>query len=324
MPVKEGMSPCYVNNLFCCPASVGQHFLLSAVFMPQKLPCIFRYLVGLVFLLSGLLKAIDTSAFADLMSEYGVFWFGFAAPIVIFVEIFLGIMLIFNFYSKHISWATTMFLLAVSSIYLYGVLAQGITNCGCFGPLTWLNSKPWLTFIRNGIMFAMLLPTLLLPQEKGPLITIPAVVFMAVIAVIVMFMCGFSMRGAKCLQKQDTFHPIALDESPLSEYITTHKDSTYLIFAFSYSCPYCLNSIGNVNQYVPMGMADRVIGLAVQDSVTRERFNRLFDTDFEIHEISAMQMYRLSNTMPTTYLIRHDTIISQYTGMVVSPALLLP
>ena len=292
--------------------------------MPQKLPSIFRYLVGLVFLLSGLLKAIDTAAFADLMSEYGATWFGFVAPLIIFIEIFLGIMLVFDFYAKPISWGTAIFLLVVSSIYLYGVTARGITNCGCFGPISWLNSKPWLTFMRNGVLLGMLVPTLIKPQEKSPAITIPSVIFMAVIAVVVMFMCGFSMHGARCLQKQNTFQAIALAESPLSEYITTHPDSTYLIFAFSYSCPYCQNSIGNVNQYVPMGMADRVVGLAVEDSVARERFEHLFETDFEIREISAMQMYRLSNTMPTTYLIRHDTIISQYTGMVVSPALLLP
>ena len=292
--------------------------------MPQQLSKIFRFLVGLVFLLSGLLKAIDTAAFADLMSEYGVTWFGFVAPLVIFIEIFLGVMLVFDFYSKHISWATAVFLLVVSSIYLYGVSARGITNCGCFGPISWLNSKPWLTFTRNGILLGMLVSTLVRPQEKSPAITIPSVIFMAVIAVIVMFMCGFSIHGAKCLQRQNTFQPIALDESPLSEYVTVHSDSTYLIFAFSYSCPYCQNSIGNVNQYVPMGMADRVVGLAVEDSVARERFDRLFDVDFEIREISAMQMYRLSNTMPTTFFIRHDSIVSQYTGMVVSPALLIP
>lgn len=292
--------------------------------MPQQFPKILRFLVGLVFLLSGLLKAIDTAAFADLMSEYGTTWFGFAAPLIIFIEIFLGVMLLFDFYAKPISWGTAIFLLVVSSIYLYGVTARGITNCGCFGPLAWLNSKPWLTFMRNGILLGMLVPTLVRPQEKSPAITIPSVIFMAVIAVVVMFMCGFSMHGAKCLQRQNTFRPIALDKSPLSEYITTHPDSTYLVFAFSYSCPYCQNSIGNVNQYVPMGMADRVIGLAVEDSVARERFERLFETDFEIREISALQMYRLSNTMPTTFFIRHDSIVSQYSGMVVSPALLIP
>ncbi len=292
--------------------------------MPQQLSKIFRFLVGFVFLLSGLLKAIDTAAFADLMSEYGATWFGFAAPLIISVEIFLGVMLVFDFYAKSISWATDIFLLAVSSIYLYGVTARGITNCGCFGPISWLNSKPWLTFMRNVILLGMLVPTLVRPQEKNKEITIPSVIFMAVIAVIVMFMCGFSMHGAKCLQTQHTFQTKALAESPLSEFVTTHPDSTYLVFAFSYSCPYCQNSIGNVNQYVPMGMADRVIGLAVEDSVARERFERLFETDFEIKEISALQMYRLSNTMPTTFFIRHDSIVSQYTGMVVSPALLLP
>ena len=292
--------------------------------MPQQLSKIFRFLVGLVFLLSGLLKAIDTAAFADLMSEYGATWFGFVAPLIIFIEIFLGIMLVFDFYAKPISWGTAIFLLVVSSIYLYGVTARGITNCGCFGPISWLNSKPWLTFTRNGILLGMLVPTLIRPQEKSKETSIPSVIFMAAIAVIVMFMCGFSMHGARCLQKQHIFQAKALAESPLAEYVTTHPDSTYLVFAFSYSCPYCQNSIGNVNQYVPMGMADKVIGLAVEDSVARARFERLFERDFEIREISAMQMYRLSNTMPTTFFIRHDSIVSQYTGMVVSPALLLP
>ena len=226
--------------------------------MPQQLSKIFRFLIGLVFLLSGLLKAIDTAAFADLMSEYGATWFGFAAPLIIFIEIFLGVMLLFDFYAKPISWGTAIFLLVVSSIYLYGVTARGITNCGCFGPLTLLNSKPWLTFTRNSILLVMLLPTLVRRQEQSTAITIPSVIFMAVIAVAVMFMCGFSMHGAKCLQKQNTFCPVALAQTPLSEHVTTHPDSTYLVFAFSYSCPYCQNSIGNVNQYVPMGMADRV------------------------------------------------------------------
>ena len=73
-----------------------------------------------------------------------------------------------------------------------------------------------------------------------------------------------------------------------------------------------------------MGMVDRVIGIAVEESVARERFERLFDTNFEISEISQLSMYRLTNTLPTTFFIRHDSIVSQYTGMVVSPALMIP
>ena len=147
---------------------------------------------------------------------------------------------------------------------------------------------------------------------------------MALIAVVVMFMCGFSMHGAKCLQKQNVFQPIPLAKSPLASFVICHPDSTYLVFAFSYSCPYCQNSIGNVNQYTEMHAVDRVIGLALDDSVAETRFDRLFDVNFEIRNISQIEMLRLSATLPITYMIRHDTIISQYSGMVVSPALFLP
>lgn len=283
----------------------------------------FCIIVGLVFLLSGLLKAIDTAAFANLMSQYGTSWFGLGAPFIILIEVFLGILLIFGFYPKQITWSSVVFLCAVSTIYLYGVLAKGITDCGCFGPLTWLNSKPWLTFTRNGLLLALLIPSLLKTEpDSSP--TFPSVVFMAFIAVIVMFMCGFSFRGAECLNKQHTFQPIALSDSPLANYIECHADSSYLVFAFSYGCPYCQNSIGNVNQYTEMNVVDRVIGLVLEDSIAQARFERLFDVNFDIKHISQIDMVRLSTTLPVTYMIHHDTIISQYTGMVVSPALLLP
>lgn len=284
---------------------------------------VFRLIVGFVFLLSGLLKAIDTATFADLMSLYGATWFGFGAPLVIFTEIFLGVLLVFGFYSKQVTWASVVFLVAVSLVYLYGVFARGITNCGCFGPLTWLNSKPWLTFVRNGILLTMLFPSLW-SKDKQISPTIPSVIFMAFITVVVMFMCGFSMHGAKCLQKQNAFQPIPLAKSPLASFVTCNPDSTYLVFAFSYSCPYCQNSIGNVNQYTEMHVVDKVIGLALDDSIAQARFDRLFDVNFEIRNMSQMEMVRLSATLPITYMIMHDTIISQYTGMVVTPALLIP
>ena len=282
-----------------------------------------RLLVGIIFLLSGLLKAISSATFADLLSQYGASWFGFAAPFVILLEIFLGIFLVFDYYPKQITWASITFLCVVSLIYLYGVTARGITDCGCFGPLTWLNSKPWITFSRNVILLAILVPSLF-ESDHATLPTIQSVIFMAIIAVIVMFMCGFSFRGAKCLTRQQTFHPITLSDSPLDKFVDCHSDSTYLVFAFSYGCPYCQNSIGNVSQYVPMGAVDRVIALAVEDSVARERFERLFEVNFCISEISPVDMVQLTTTLPTTYLIRHDSIISQYTGMTISPALYMP
>ena len=292
--------------------------------MLLKLLKICRFITGLVFLTSGLLKAMDAAAFADLMSRYGAAWLGLAAPLVILFEIGVGVMLVFDFYPNHTAGIAAAFLLIVSGVFAYGVICRGITDCGCFGPITWLNTQPWLTFTRNGILLGMLLPTGFAGKENTAPPALASGIFMAVIAVIVMFMCGFSMHGAQCLQKHTSFQPMALDESPLSGYVSCNPDSAYLIFAFSYSCPYCLNSIGNVNQYVPMGMVDRVIGFAVENDVARERFYRLFDIGFDIREIPETQMYRLSRTLPATFLVRHDSIVNQHIGMTVSPALLLP
>ncbi len=291
--------------------------------MLQQLTKYARIFVGIVFLFSALLKAIDTATFANLMSRYGAIWFGFGAPLIILVELILGILLVFDIRPHLASLATTIFLLAISAVFLYGVIIQGITDCGCFGPLTWLNSNPWLTFLRNGLLLIILVPSLIKPQS-GTRLTILVTAFMAVITTIVMFMCGYTFRGADCLKKQTTFNPIPLTNSYLSEFISCSSDSTYLVFAFSYSCPYCQNSIGNVNQYQPMGFVDKVIGLAIEDSIAYYRFSRLFKTNFEIREIQTFNMYRITNTLPTTFIIRHDSIVSQYSGMVLSPALLLP
>ena len=282
-----------------------------------------RFIVGLVFLLSALLKSIDTASFADLMSRYGAQLFGLGAPILILVEFLIGIFLLFNIRPRTVSIVAAFFLCIVTAIYLYGVTAKGITDCGCFGPLTWLNSRPWLAFLRNGVLLALLIPSFFRPQE-GTTMTTAIIVFVAVIGVIIMFMCGFSFRGAKCLNKGDKFKPVALADSPLSDFVSCRQDSTYLIFAFSYSCPYCLNSIGNVNQYQPMGAVDKVIGLAVADTAARKRFERLLEVNFEIRELSDLQMLHLATTLPTTYVIRHDSVVEQHPGMVVSPALLLP
>ena len=280
-------------------------------------------IVGLVFLLSSVLKGIDTAEFADLMSGYGTLWFGYFAPILIFAEFMLGVLLLFDVRPRITAVVTTIFLVAVSAVYLYGVAAKGITDCGCFGPLTWLKSKPWLTFLRNGVLLSLLLPSLVKPQQ-GANLTMPTIAFLAVTGIAVMFMCGYSIHGAKCLQKQDTFEPIPLSSSPLSALVSCNADSTYLVFAFFYSCPYCQNSIGNVNQYTDMKAVDRVIGIAVADSAARARFERIFHYNFEIRETDAVRMLSLTHTLPSTWLIQHDSIVSHNTGLVVSPALFMP
>ena len=275
-------------------------------------------------MLSGILKAFSASAFADLMSSYGATWLGLGAPLIIAFELFLGMLLIFNALPRITSAVSVAFILLVSAIFLYGVFSWGITDCGCFGPLTWLNTRPWITFLRNAIIIVLLIPSLCRPQDSTPL-TIPSVICMSLAVVVLMYICGYSMHGAKCLQRaHKPFQSLPLVNHPLAQQISCNPDSTYLVFAFSYACPYCQNSIGNVNQFTSMHVVDRVIGLAIEDSVGRERFDRIFDYNFGIKEIPDIEMYKITSSLPVTFYIRHDSIINAVAGSVTTPALGIP
>ena len=282
-----------------------------------------RFIVGLIFLTSSLLKAISVAQFANLLGLYGANWFGFAAPLVIIFEGLLALLLLFDIRPRLTSIATICFTIIVSSVYLYGLLSRGITDCGCFGELTFLNNRPWLTFTRNILIVLLLLPSVI-QNAKGNTISYSIIAYMAAIMSIIMFMCGFSFRTANCLKKQKHFTPVAISEHPLSNIIDLSSDSTYLVFVFSYTCPHCQNSIGNVQQYKRLHVVDNVIGIALNDTIGEKRFHRLFDVDFPIINISDKEMIRLAKTMPTAYFTKHDTIIDSTEGMLASPALLFP
>lgn len=243
----------------------------------NAIPCF----VGVVFLLSGFFKAIDSAAFVDLMSQYGVEWFGYVAPAIILGEIVLGLALVFRVYVRSVTWVTLAFVVGVTIVFAYGLLFRGITDCGCFGQLKMLNSHPWFTFTRNAFLVLLLIISLVYPPKTNKL-SLSVLAFSMVTIGIAAYLCGFSLHGAQILKaKSSPFEPKALQETALLEFlientgIALSPDSTYLVFAFSYTCPYCRNSIGNVEQYERMNYVDRTIGLAMGEREDSIRFVNL-------------------------------------------------
>lgn len=292
-------------------------------FCRNIVPCF----VGVVFLISGFLKAIDSAAFADLMNQYGVEWFGYIAPAIILSEVVWGLTLIFRVYVRPITWITLAFVISVTIVFAYGLLFRGITDCGCFGQLKVLNNHPWFTFTRNTILVSLLAVSLVYPPKTNKL-SLSVLAFSMVTIGIAAYLCGFSLHGAQILKaKSSPFEPQALRETALSNFlientgITLSPDSAYLVFAFSYTCSYCRNSIGNVEQYEHMNYVDRTIGLAMGGREDSIHFVNLFHPDFEIHSVSELP--RLVSNLPTSFIIRHDTLVNVIPGIAVSPSLLM-
>ena len=286
-------------------------------------------LIGIIFLLSGFLKATDSAAFADLLGRYGIVWFGYFSPVIILSEIILGVALVLRVYLRYATLLTIAFIVCVSGVYLYGLLHLHITNCGCFGPINLFDSYPWITFLRNAILLALLVLSLIYPTPSNHL-TKTSLLFIAVVFSTAAYLCGFSLHGSQILKptpSTKTFEPQPIAESVLKDLlpptsIVLSPDSSYLVFVFSYTCPHCKNSIGNVEQYEKMHFVDRTIGIAMADSTQETLFMQQFQPSFAICNLPKQVLTRSVSEFPTSFIIRHDTLQQVYVGNVISPSLL--
>jgi uncharacterized membrane protein YphA (DoxX/SURF4 family) len=153
-----------------------------------------RYLTGLLFIFSGLVKAIDPRGLAykmqeffeawanagfmkDLMEQLGHHALGFSV-FMITLEVVVGLALLLGWQKKMVSWVLFALILFFTFLTSYVLFSGKIRACGCFGdciPIT-----PIQTFTKDIIL--LLLSVLLLVKQKYILpITKPVVSFILVL-----------------------------------------------------------------------------------------------------------------------------------------------
>ena len=254
----------------------------------QKIVKILSVLVGLFLLVSAYAKAADAAYFSNLLTHYGQEWLGWFAPVIIAAELILGLLLFLP----------------------YGVAFHGVYNCGCFGHLEFLNLPPAWTFVRNLILCGILLFIGIKSTDKSGNLWTRALLALGL--AIGMFTVGMTFTKSTVMLKGNvTVVPTPISETAIPRYVhDMSPDSTYLLFAFSYSCPYCNQSIGNVALYEQTGVVDRVIGLVVDDTIAEQSFRAFYKEEpFEIRRMPVEAILDITHDqLPTSFLVRHDTI----------------
>ncbi|GHT20837.1 hypothetical protein AGMMS4957_08760 [Bacteroidia bacterium] len=274
---------------------------------------IYSLIAGTVFLISGIAKALSASSFASLIAQYGFESLQFLAPLIVLAEVALGLFLVFQIGLKHTALISTLLVAGFTLVFAYGLIFNGIEDCGCFGKITVLNTSPVFTFIRNAVLIYLLLAVWRKSESNWQMSQWTTCLFV-VVMVVVAFMSGYTYHIGSKMRKASKYTVKALNGNVLDEFITTSKDSTYLVFAFTYSCPHCLNSIENLKQYEASGTVDRVIGIALEDSVKEQKFRAIFNPEFTIKNYPAKTLLRLTDSFPMAYYIRNDSIIAELSG----------
>ena len=223
---------------------------------------IYSLVSGLIFLISGVAKAIDISVFSNVIAQYGFGNLQFVSPLIVLAEVSIGLLLVFQVWQKHSALAGGLLVVGFTMIYAYGIIFRGVEDCGCFGKIAILNTSPVFTFLRNAVLLYLLIAVWRKGKNESNLnkwIAVTALIFMCLVA----FMSGYTFRYVGKTKTLKEYQAKAIENTALKEFITTSKDSTYLVFAFTYSCPHCLNSIANLKEYEQSGVVDKVIGLAL-------------------------------------------------------------
>lgn len=121
-----------------------------------------RILVGGAFVVSGLSKAIDTWGFVYKIEQYFAVWGVeierqlsiLLASSLSIVEFLMGGMILFGCYRRVSVWFASAFMAVMTSFSLYLVVANPVSDCGCFGELVKVGN--WPTLIKNIVLCAAL------------------------------------------------------------------------------------------------------------------------------------------------------------------------
>lgn len=131
-----------------------------------------RFVLGILFIISGLIKLNDPVGFAFKLEEYFSqpvlnlpFLEPFAFALAVFVcvaEVLLGVLLIVGIYRKITLWSFVAMLVFFGFLTFYSAYYNKVTDCGCFGDA--IKFTPWQSFGKD--IFLLVLTLFLLVNQK--------------------------------------------------------------------------------------------------------------------------------------------------------------
>lgn len=124
-----------------------------------------RILVGVLFIISGLIKLNDPLGFSYKLQEY----FGtdvlnlpflepYALGISVFVVVFevvLGVFLLIGYKPKFTVWSLLLMIVFFTFLTFYSAYFDKVKDCGCFGDA--LKLTPWESFTKDIILLVLIL-----------------------------------------------------------------------------------------------------------------------------------------------------------------------
>tara|TARA_R110002124_G_scaffold278159_3_gene449962 strand:+ start:56 stop:1156 length:1101 start_codon:yes stop_codon:yes gene_type:complete len=123
-----------------------------------------RIFVGILFIISGLIKLNDPVGFSYKLAEYfgePVFNIPFLVPaalslalFLVIVEVILGVMLLIGYKSTFSIWSLLLMIVFFTFLTFYSAYYDVVKDCGCFGDA--LHLTPWESFTKDVVLLVFI------------------------------------------------------------------------------------------------------------------------------------------------------------------------
>lgn len=129
----------------------------------KQLIILSRVLVGIVFVFSGFVKAVDPLGsaykFGDYFNAFGMNFLNFLTlPLAVFLssaELTIGVALLICYRMKVFSWIVLVFMSFFTVLTFFLAIYEPVTDCGCFGDALVITN--WETFWKNIVIMGFTL-----------------------------------------------------------------------------------------------------------------------------------------------------------------------
>ena len=200
-----------------------------------------KVLLGLVFIVSAVLKVVDMDRFEIYVYSYHFFSLNFsflAARATIILELVLGIGLISNSLHKLYWWGSMAMLLSYILLLIYALAIGRSDSCHCFGDYLQLNPKQSL--LKNVFLMLLFLLIYRMKERETPfrwLLLCLAIMVSTIGVFVVSPPDNYTQNYNSDQNLQVELFDEALNEAPLDA--LNLREGKKVICFFSTSCEYC-------------------------------------------------------------------------------------
>jgi thioredoxin-related protein len=280
-------------------------------------------ILGGILIFSGISKLLSVNAFIDLLfHKYQLGVFSLIGPILIIIELIIGINLLFwrNLKKNALILLILLLFFTVSQSYIY--INIGVSNCYCFGEWNFLGNDPFIFYIKNTIL-SIMAAFLFFSNDR-----VSKKLYFLQIALLLLltFTLGLhtDIRKTSIIFNDFWYNKqkeIAAKEDniELQKIVNSlPKEKSYLLFFMTESCNYCLNSIENAKSFKDKNMVDQIVFITItENSEVGPLLSNVFDItsdQYLIKKISQNTFRKISKTYPTAIIIQNNKYLIKHEG----------